>query len=48
MADTYCRGKYIFHLDSDVVLIKQLQKRDLFLFGRPVRGGDGRGGARGG
>jgi hypothetical protein len=37
MADTYCRGDFIFHLDSDTLLIKApLQNRDLFLFGRPI------------
>jgi hypothetical protein len=35
-ADQYCKGKFVFHLDSDVVLFRPVQTRDLFWAGKPL------------
>ena len=35
-ADLYCKGDYIFHLDSDVVLFRPLLIRDLFILNKPI------------
>jgi hypothetical protein len=36
MADTYCESKFIFHLDSDVVFMRKVYRKDLFFMGRPL------------
>lgn len=36
MADTYCKGKFILHLDSDVVFVKQMQVQDILFLGKPI------------
>ena len=36
MADTYCTGRFIFHLDSDVLFTRPVLRRDLFLFDKPL------------
>ena len=36
MADMHCTGRYIFHLDSDVLLSRPVLRRDLFLFNKPM------------
>ena len=35
-ADRYCRGAYVFHLDSDMVLYKELLLRDILWTGLPL------------
>ena len=36
LADKYCQGDYIFHLDSDVVFYRPVLRRDLFIFDKPI------------
>jgi hypothetical protein len=36
MADTYTRGKFVLHLDSDVVIFRDVFLKDLFLLGKPI------------
>jgi hypothetical protein len=36
MADTYCPCSYIFHLDSDVVFMRRIYRKDLFFMGKPL------------
>jgi len=35
-ADIYCKGDYIFHLDSDVLVTKFVEEQDLFWNGKPI------------
>ena len=36
LAERYCQGDYIFHLDSDVVFHRPVLRRDLFIFDKPI------------
>jgi hypothetical protein len=36
MASTYCSGTYIFHLDPDAVIVRQVLNRDLFWLNKPI------------
>lgn len=36
LADVYCRGKYIFHMRPDSVLVRKVLRKDLFIAGKPI------------
>jgi hypothetical protein len=36
MADAYCRGKYVFHMRSDSVLVRKVLHKHLFFAGKPI------------
>jgi hypothetical protein len=35
-ADKYCKGRFILHLDSDVVFYRTVNYKDLFVFDKPI------------
>jgi hypothetical protein len=36
IADSYCRGKYIFHMQPDSVLVRKVHHKDLFFAFKPI------------
>ena len=36
LADKYCQGDYVFHLDSDSLFHRPVLRRDLFIFDKPI------------
>ena len=36
LADKYCMGDYVFHLEADVIFHRPVLRRDLFIFDKPL------------